>query len=206
MRSVGEVGLQQSTTVDEFREVIGSMLEENQRLTHLIDSLLLLSKADSGRTALKIERHNINQLIAECIELLSILAEEKKLILTFVDTALIFAEVDKLLLRRALINLIDNAIKYTPQFGSVTISLEQKLNTVLINVQDTGIGIPQEHHEKLFDRFYRVDKDRSRETGGTGLGLAIVKWIVSVHGGSVSLKSLPKGSIFVLELPLRDQA
>ncbi len=202
MRSVGEVGLQKGKSSEYYREVIGSMLEENTRLTHLVDSLLLLSRADAGRLELKKEKFDVLEFCRECVEIISILAEEKKQSISISGIKNIFVVADKTLLRQALLNLIDNAIKYTPVGSHINITVELKTEkTVAVNVTDTGGGISKEHQEKIFDRFYRINKDRSRETEGVGLGLAIVQWIMNIHNGTVSLQSSSHGSAFTLILP-----
>jgi len=110
---------------------------------------------------------------------------------------------DEAALRRAIDILLDNAFKYTPSPGTVHLSLEQKIDKVVITVRDTGVGIAAEEQSKVFERFYRVDKARSRDMGGAGLGLSIAQWIVQQHGGTINLESsLGKGSIFRVELPL----
>jgi signal transduction histidine kinase len=110
---------------------------------------------------------------------------------------------DRVRLRQLFLNLIDNAIKYTPDGGTVTLTMERRNGTAVFVVEDTGIGIPVEEQAKIFDRFYRVDKARSREMGGTGLGLSIAKWIAELHRGSISVQSEPqKGSVFTVHLPM----
>ncbi|MDP1678383.1 MAG: ATP-binding protein [Bacteroidota bacterium] len=202
MRSVGEVGLQDGQSPEYYREVIGSMLEENSRLTHLVDSLLFLSRTDAEKLTLKKESFDLLEFSKECSGVIVILAEEKQQTLTINGESGIIVYADKTLLRQAFLNLIDNAIKYTQPSGSITITVSQ-LNSshARIEVKDTGTEIPLEYHGKIFDRFYRVNKDRSRETGGAGLGLSIVHWIMDIHQGNVTLQSSVKGNIFILEFP-----
>ncbi|MBI2430283.1 MAG: heavy metal sensor histidine kinase [Ignavibacteriales bacterium] len=202
MRSVGEVGLQDSRPAEQYREVIGSMLEENARLTRLVDSLLLLSKADSGKVPLSIENVDLLQFIKESSEVITVLAEEKEQKLQIEGIDGIIVTIDKIIFRQALLNLIDNAIKYTSGGGIIVIrALNDEGKFATIEVSDNGPGIPKEDQEKIFDRFYRVDKDRSRETGGAGLGLAIVQWAVRIHHGSLSVESSPSGSTFRITIP-----
>lgn len=202
MRSVGEVGLLPGQPAEYYREVIGSMLEENARLTRLVDSLLLLSKADSGRIEIQKEKLDLLPFIKESIELVSILAEEKRQKIQVEGKQEVYANVDKILFRQALLNLIDNAIKYTPVDGIIILrNYLDEAKLPVIEVADNGPGIPQEHQGKIFDRFYRVEKDRSRETGGAGLGLAIVQWVVSVHQGDISVESSSSGTLFRIKLP-----
>jgi signal transduction histidine kinase len=111
---------------------------------------------------------------------------------------------DQELINRLILNLLDNAVKYTPQGGEISLALERRNGNAEIVVRDTGIGIPEADQSRVFDRFYRVDKARSRALGGAGLGLSIVRWIVDVHGGEVSVDSTPgRGSTFVVKLPLK---
>lgn len=202
MRSVGEVGLQDGQPPEHYREVIGSMLEENARLTHLVDCLLLLSKADSGRMEIQKERINVLQFIHESVELVSILAEEKRQRISVEGMEDIYVNVDKIIFRQALLNLIDNAIKYTQTEGIITLrNYIDETKSAIIEIADNGPGISQEHQAKIFDRFYRIDKDRSRETGGTGLGLAIVQWAVRIHQGAISVVSSASGSTFRIKIP-----
>ena len=113
---------------------------------------------------------------------------------------------NRFLVERMLINLIENSAKYTPENGSVSVRASAQNGAFRIEVEDNGIGIPLEHHERIFERFYRVDKNRSREIGGTGLGLSIVKHIVIQHGGTIGVRSAEgEGSTFTVELPRRDQ-
>lgn len=203
MRSVGEVGLQSAHTIDDLREVVGSMLEENSRLTRLVDCLLLLSRADSGRIQLNKEQFDLYRFTNETTEVITVLAEEKEQTLSVQGESGIIVNADKTLLRQALLNLLDNAIKYTPPKGTIVVTVSQTSQRhSCIEVKDSGPGISQDHHGKVFDRFYRIDRDRSRETGGAGLGLAIVQWVMSIHHGTVTLQSSSSGSMFTLELPV----
>lgn len=203
MRSVGEVGFQDGQPPEHYREVIGSMLEENSRLTRLVDCLLLLSKADSGRMEIQKERIDLVHFIRESVELISILAEEKRQKIRIEGEEDVYVNIDKIIFRQALLNLIDNAIKYTPAEGEIILrNYCDETKSAVIEVSDNGQGISREHQERIFDRFYRVDKDRSRETGGAGLGLAIVQWAVRIHEGTITVESSPAGTIFRVKIPL----
>jgi heavy metal sensor kinase len=203
IRSVGEVGLQKKGGVEHYREVISSMLEETGRLSSLVESLLVIARADSGQAEIRCESVLMMQLAREAVSLLEVLAEEKGQNLSLDGDE--FAEVrgDRVLLRRVLVNLIDNAIKYSPIAGNIYLRvLRINDQIVTIDVKDSGPGIPAEHREKVFDRFYRIDEGRSRETGGAGLGLAIAKWIAEAHGGTLELDCPPGGDcIFRVSLP-----
>jgi heavy metal sensor kinase len=202
IRSVGEVGLRERRDEKTYREIIGSMLEEADRLGRLVDSLLTLSRADAGQVKLTLERIDLAELACEVANHLGVLAEEKRQHVSVETAGPVYATVDRLVLRQAIINLVDNAIKYSPEGGSVRIIVQDSPDGPTLRVIDTGPGITSEHQERIFDRFYRVDKARSRELGGTGLGLAIARWAVEVQGGRIELESEEgKGSTFRIILP-----
>ena len=203
MRSVGEVALQRSLDRAAYRDVIGSMLEEVDRLTRLVETLLTLTRAESGRVQLARNVVDLGGLATAVADSLRVLAEEKAQTLTVDPEAGINAMGDTHVLRQGLSNLIDNAIKYTPDKGTITVRLvKMSLAEAAIEVRDTGRGIPAEHRERIFDRFYRVDAARSRDSGGLGLGLAISRWAVEAHGGRIELESEEgKGSVFRIVLP-----
>ena len=204
IRSVGEVALQRSLSAPGYREVIGSMLEEVDRLTRLVESLLTLTRGESGRIPLALEMVSLNGLVASVVEHLRVLAEEKEQSLSFDAPAAVWARCDPAILRLGLINVLDNAIKYTPAKGTIRVRVkETPSGETAIEVQDTGLGISAVHHGRIFERFYRVDQGRSRESGGAGLGLATARWAVGVNGGRIELESEEgKGSIFGIVLPV----
>jgi heavy metal sensor kinase len=203
IRSVGEVALQNAGDGAYYRDRIGSMLEETDRLTRLVDSLLTMSRADAGRIPLQASDFSLIDLAAEAAALLDVLAEEKNQTISVEGDAGIRVQADRLILRQALINLIDNAVKYSPKGGSVRVRVEALPGQALIEVQDSGPGIPAEHADKVFQRFYRVDRARSRSEGGAGLGLSIVAWAVAAHGGLVQLRqNSGSGCTFSILLPL----
>lgn len=203
MRSVGEVALHDHLQPQQYREVIGSMLEEGDRLTRLLESLLSLARADQSRTPLAKQDIDASAVAREVAELMESLMEERGQRLVVEAPASLMVEVQPDLLRQALINLLDNAVKYTPNGGTIRIQTYlAPSDEVIIEVTDTGPGIAPEHQSKVFDRFYRVDKARSRETGGAGLGLALAKAAVEMNGGRIELESEPgKGSTFRVVLP-----
>lgn len=204
IRSVGEVGMQEASDAAACREVIGSMLEETDRLTKLVDSLLLLSRADAGSVLLIRERTDLAVLASEVVECLQVLAEEKQQTLSIVTSQPVFVDADRATLRQALINLLDNAIKYTPVWGFIQIAVEVSgTDEALIAVSDNGAGISSVHCQRIFERFYRIDKGRSREVGGAGLGLSIAQWAVCANNGRIELESREgNGSTFKIILPL----
>jgi len=203
MRSVGEVALQRSLDRAAYRDVIGSMLEEVDRLTRLVESLLTLTRAESGRTQLTRKVVDLGGLASTVADSLRVLAEEKAQSLSVDAGAHVEATCDPAVLRQGLINLLDNAIKYTPDKGAIRVRVAKTaLGEPAIEVKDTGPGIPAVHRERIFDRFYRVDTGRARDAGGLGLGLAITRWAVEAHGGRIELESEEgKGSLFRIVLP-----
>lgn len=207
LRSVGEVGLRDHLDLESSREVIGSMLEETDRLAGLVDSLLTLTRADSGKLQLKQENVDLAGLLEDVAEHLRVLAEEKNQILSVESEENgITANVDRSVLRQAIINLLDNAIKYTGTGGRIRLRVKRLRNAkAALEIMDQGPGIPAEHQEKIFERFYRVEKGRSRDTGGTGLGLAIARWAVEVNGGRIEVESQKgQGSVFRVLLPAEE--
>jgi heavy metal sensor kinase len=202
IRSVGEVGLRGRRDEPAYREIIGSMLEEADRLALLVDRLLMLSRADTGQSKLSMDVVDICALAEEVAEQIGVLAEEKAQSIQVRFDPVPQWIGDRVVLRQALLNLVDNAIKYTPAGGSIEVRVAQTDGGTTIDVSDTGPGIPEELQSRIFDRFYRVDRARSRENGGTGLGLAIAKWAVEVNGGQLTLESANgAGSRFRITLP-----
>jgi heavy metal sensor kinase len=203
IRSVGEVGLQKDGNREHYREVIGSMLEEAGRLSRLVESLLAISRADSGQLRLEQATISLLPLVQEASFLLDVLAEEKGQTLSLDGDDSIHVRADSVVLRQVIVNLVDNAIKYSPRNGHITVRVLRKDSlTACVEIEDCGPGIPPEHRDKVFDRFYRIDEGRSREAGGAGLGLAIAKWGAEAHGGRVELTSSAAGCIFRLILPI----
>jgi signal transduction histidine kinase len=203
IRSVGEVGLQRSRSASEYQDTIGSMLEEVARLTQLVDSLLAMSRADAGQVQPVVTVFDVAQVIREAISVIDVLAEEKrqKLVINILAETLI--EGDPLLLRQALINVLHNAVKFSPANGHVTITTRCGEDQVEIRIQDSGPGIPVGDRGKVFDRFYRVDSSRARESGGVGLGLSIARWAVQVQMGEIQiLDEGDTGATFSITLPM----
>ncbi len=204
IRSTGEVGLQDYKDAKHYREIIGSMLEENSRLTHLVDNLLFLSRTDAKRFNTQLNQLELKSFIQATVEFIQALAEEKNQTISIEAEKEITVMADRALLKQALLNLLDNAIKYSPENLKIIVRVDfAENNSALIEVNDNGPGIPEEHLEKIFERFYRVDKGRSHEIGGSGLGLAIARWAVTAQGGKLTVESkIGKGSSFKIILPL----
>jgi len=203
IRSVGEVGLRRQGSAEHYREVIGSMLEEAGRLTHLVESLLAIARADSGQIRLAPVGLAVLPFVREVAAVLEVLAEEKGQHLAVEGDDAARVEADPGILRQILINLLDNAIKYSPRAGTISVRvLATPGRGAVIEVHDCGPGIPAEHRDRVFDRFYRVDEGRSRDAGGAGLGLAIAKWGAEAHGGHLELACPEEGGcVFRLSLP-----
>lgn len=202
LRGVGEVGLQEQRDATAYREVIGSMLEEVDRMGRLVDGLLTLARGESGRFSATRKPEDLLSLSREVVECLQVLAEEKQQLLTFIAEKALIVELDSDTMRLALMNLIANAIRYTPEGGTINVSLREGVASAIIEVQDNGPGIASEHHAHIFERFYRVDSSRSHHTGGSGLGLAIARWAVEINKGNIELEStLGQGCLFRIVLP-----
>ena len=198
-----ELALRSKKSPEEYRRVLESTLEEILRLTSIINNLLTLAKAEQGLTTADFSEVDLNGLVEELYEDSTILAGGKNIAVSLKINTPITLVGDRTRLRQLFLNLIDNAIKYTPEGGAVSLSMEKQNGTAVFRVEDSGIGIPPEDIAKIFDRFYRVDKARSRELGGTGLGLSIAKWIAELHRGTIAVSSEPqKGSVFTVQLPI----
>ncbi|HSS21272.1 MAG TPA: ATP-binding protein [Pyrinomonadaceae bacterium] len=207
LRGETEVALTQTRGVDEYRESLTLIKDESERLSRLVEDLFVLARQPIDRPAkLLSESVSLNQLAADCARAAQVLAAQKNLRLNFANgSGPLTLRGDGELLKRMLLNLLDNAVKYTPPGGEIGLTLTTKKGNARLTVDDTGIGIPAEEQAKIFDRFYRVDKARSRALGGAGLGLAIARWIVTAHAGEIHVESAPgKGSSFTVELPLQN--
>ena len=203
IRGIGEIGLGATRTPAEYKEVIGSMLEELDRLTNLVDTLLRLSHGDAGTVRLSREPVDLGRLTRDVVSSLGILAEERNQRLKVEAADGVSVMADRLVLREAITNVVDNAIKYSPLTSTIDIRVRAEGSQALLSIADEGPGIAAEYRERIFDRFFRMDEGRSRDRGGTGLGLAIAKWAVTVNGGRISVEGGANGgSIFVIALPI----
>ncbi|MFB8788842.1 MAG: two-component system sensor histidine kinase RppB [Potamolinea sp.] len=200
----------------ELRDILQTIKRQNQRLTQLVADLLFLARLDRQAMLMRSQLCCLNDIVNDLVEELAALALSAKVMLTssvqmqvgvYVHTPLLNIVGDEEQLYRLVSNLIVNAIQYTSAGGEVKVVLERSDNHAIIQVQDTGIGIPVEEQRRIFERFYRVNSDRSRGTGGSGLGLAIATAIVQAHHGNIQVQSeLGKGSIFSVRLPLGETA
>jgi heavy metal sensor kinase len=208
IRTTAELAVHGGRTNTEYHEDMVQILTEAERTSKLIDSLLLLARADAGGSELQYELADVSTSLREAVEQGRSLAVEKQMELTAdLNSGPIVVHGDGEALRRLCFILIDNAIKYTPEGGRVQVRLEVWDGPAAITVTDSGIGISESDLPHIFDRFWRADKVRSRGLGGAGLGLSIARWIVDQHHGSIDVQSeLTKGSTFTVRIPLADIA
>lgn len=204
IRTEAELALRRSRGEAEYKESLRHILLEAERTTVLIEQLLSLARADSGGERLHLQPVDLRQTLRGVVGGWQQVATIHNLQFSAnLDVQDLFVQGDETLLRRLADILLDNAFKYTSSPGSVHLSLEPKGESVVITVQDSGVGIAEEEQSKIFERFYRVDKARSRVRGGAGLGLAIAKWIVTQHRGSIGVESRSgDGATFRVELPM----
>ena len=203
LRGEIEVGLKRLRTPEEYQKILASNLEEVKHMSRMVEDLLTLARADMGALELRKEVVDLGGLVKEVWEEVRLWAEDKGVELLFQEDGEARVMGDRGRLRQLALNLIDNAIKYTPSGGRVELRVVRDGDEVTFSVADTGEGIPAEDLQRIFERFYRVDKARSRQRGGTGLGLSICKWIAEAHGGRISAESeLGRGSKFHVSLPL----
>jgi heavy metal sensor kinase len=203
LRGELESFIQEPTLASEWRERLGSALEEVERLTGIVEGLFAISRLDAGEAAAEWVKLDLARLTAATADQMSLLAEDKNIQVTCSAAEPVWVEGDQARLKQVVVNLLDNAIKYTLQGGAVALSVSAIDSKAVLEVADNGIGIPAESLSRVFDRFFRVDQARSRELGGAGLGLSIVKSICTAHHGRVEVSSLPgQGSRFRVELPL----
>ncbi len=202
IRGEADVALVQDRPAAEYRESLAIILDESRRLSRLVDDLLNLARADAGHVRLEVREFYFNELLAEACRSAQAAALARNIQLECSGGPDIPFRGDEELLRRLVVNLLDNAIRYTPPGGRVSASLDAEPAELRLRVRDTGVGIGPEEAPHVFERFYRIDKARSREAGGFGLGLSIVKWIAESHQGAVALSSRPaEGSVFTVTLP-----
>jgi len=203
MRGEAEVLLLRERKPEEYQEGLAHFVEQFDHLNQLINDLILLSKFDTSQVELKRAPLRLDLLIQDLSHLFQVLAEQKNISLEIGDLEEVTVIGDKVRLQQLFTNLIDNAIKYTPK-GSIHVTVEKNESAGLVRIKDTGIGIPKEEQKKIFERFYRTDKSRSRETGGVGLGLSIAEWIVRAYHGRIEVESeLNQGSTFTVYLPVQ---
>lgn len=197
-----ELGLKAQSRLDDGQQTMEVCASEIQRMSRLVDTLLFLSHADAEKIALDLKPIPLSRMMEEIAEQARILAEPKGIFVGRVNGSNAFVQADEMRLKQLLLNLVGNAVKFTPEGGRITLGCRSKNGRMELFVADTGIGIEQRDLPRIFDRFYRADKSRSRAEGGYGLGLSICKWIAEAHRGSIRVESAPgKGSTFSVILP-----
>jgi heavy metal sensor kinase len=203
IRGEAEVALMGELQAEDSRRSLRSILESAERMSEVVDSLLLLARADAGQALIRREPVDLGSLTLQVVEDLEPLAGRQGVSLVVGDIDDVTVAGDPLWLQQAVCNLVSNGIKYTPAGGSVTVELKQEEGQAALVVRDTGIGIAEEHLPQIFDRFYRIDHGRARTAGGAGLGLSITRWVVEAHGGQIRVESTPgQGSVFRILLPV----
>ena len=206
LRGETEVALGKTRTVEEYQQSLSLIQDEAERLSRIVEDLFILARQPiSTRKALNKERVSLDKAVSDCARAAQVLALRKGVRLKLEnDPPSIALQGDEELIKRMILNLLDNAVKYTPSGGEISLALARQNGHAEIVVRDTGIGIPETDQARVFDRFFRVDKARARAMGGAGLGLSIAQWIVEVHGGAITVNSAPgHGSTFTVVLPVK---
>jgi heavy metal sensor kinase len=198
------LALRKERTQEDYQKSLDLIYQETSYMTATLDKLLMLARADAGKEQVSFETVNLKDLLSDVASDVEILCREKDLNFQLGQLDNLIITGDPIKLKQLFLNLLDNALRYTPASGTVSLSLTKEGRSAVVAVSDTGIGIPEEHIPQIFERFYRVDKARSRSEKGSGLGLSICKYIVEVHSGSITVESeVGKGSTFSVYLPLR---
>lgn len=202
IRGEVEVILRKERSKKEYQEILSSILEETQQMENIIDDLLLLSRVRSIHKKMVMEQFPLNELVQKVYDKFSPAARGKEIRMELAEMLPLTITGKRTLIDRMITNIIDNAIRYTPRGGAIKIALQKGKEAVELSIADTGIGIPEDALPSIFDRFYVVDKSRSKENGGTGLGLAIVKWIADNHNIHIQVDSQPnQGTTFTFLFP-----
>jgi signal transduction histidine kinase len=204
IRTTAELTLGRRRQPEEYEQAMKEVLIESERTSHLLDGLLALARGDSGVDGLECETIDIAECMEEAVSEGRRFADEKQIKVSCeLPERVVNINGDPNAIRRVFLILIDNAVKYTAPAGQIRVSLHTRVDRAEATVTDTGIGIAPEDQAHIFDRFWRADKVRSRETGGVGLGLSIARWIVEQHHGTITVESeLGKGSVFCVSFPL----
>ncbi len=196
--------LQDNIPAETYKEFLHDINSEVDRMTEIVNDLLALARLENNENQLNIGSVDVNKMLRDIIKRLQPLAEAKNIDVSFEAMKEVSVEADEVKLSLAISNLVDNGIKYTPVDGNVKVSVDADSQDCFITVQDSGIGISEQEQSRIFERFYRVDKTRDRETGGTGLGLAITHSIIMLHNGSVKIISGEgEGATFIVRMPLK---
>jgi signal transduction histidine kinase len=205
LRGMAEVALQPGADPGAAREALADCMEESERVLNMLNTLMDITEAEAGMMKLRREPADLCQLIREIVELYQYVAEEKQVAVHTELPAPCEVSVDRTRIRQVFANLLDNAVKYTPAGGRVTIHVRDEPSQAVVIFRDTGMGIPADEQDKIWARLYRGDKSRSQR--GLGLGLSLVKAVVEAHGGSVTVSSkVNEGSEFIVKLPKTNSA
>jgi len=200
LRGVAELALQGEPNAQTYRDALLDAMEESDRVLTMLNTLMDISEAETGLMKLDLQPVRLDEVVRDAIELFEFVAQEKQITLTTALSPDLVVRADRNRLRQVLVNLLDNAIKYSASGGRVEISAEARADEVMIVVTDTGTGIPAEEIPRIWERLYRGDKSRSQR--GLGLGLSLVRAIIKAHGGSIEVQSsVGKGSSFIIHLP-----
>ena len=195
--------MQEEVPNELYREFMQDIADEIDRENQIINDLLTLVKLDKTNKELHIEMVSVNEIIELILKRLRPIAQKNDVEIVFESIRPVMAEVDEVKITLALTNLVENAIKYNKDHGFVKVTLDADHQYFIVEVEDTGIGIPKESYDQIFERFYREDKSHSREIGGTGLGLAITKNVILMHRGTILVSSeLTQGTVFTVKIPL----
>jgi signal transduction histidine kinase len=203
IQAESSLALGKERTAEEYRKSLEVVSQEVDFMTSMLENLLMMARTEAGKEPFRFERVSLKELLTELSATVGVRAKEKGL--RFGPNPLddVVVEGDRVKLRQLFTNILDNAVRYTPPGGEISLSLKSMDGSAVVAIADTGIGIPEEQLSLIFERFYRVDKARSRAEGGAGLGLGIAKDIAETHGGRIEVESkVGKGSTFKVMLPL----
>jgi heavy metal sensor kinase len=199
-----EIALRSPNLPEEIRSVLASNLEELDRLTGMVNEMLTLAEAEAGRHVLSKESVDVKELLEDLVDQMRLLATDRNIQIDLQGIPELWIEADKLWIRRAIINLLDNAIKYSREGGKIEVTAGRQGSMARLEIRDYGIGISADALPHIFDRLYRADPARNRDSGGIGLGLALVKWIIEAHMGNIQVRSQPDlGACFEIILPAK---
>jgi heavy metal sensor kinase len=198
------LALSKERAPDDYRKALETISQESDYMSSVIGKLLFLARSDAGKEQLNFEDVDLKELIIGLAANIEALAQDKGIKFTVDTKDDVNVSGDKVKLRQLFTNILENAVRYTPADGKISISLLEKESNAVVSINDTGIGIPPEHLPHIFERFYRVDKARARADGGVGLGLAIAKIIVESHKGKIEVESeVGKGTTFIVSIPVK---
>jgi signal transduction histidine kinase len=204
MQAEATLALSKERTPDDYRKSLETISQESTYMSSVIGKLLFLARSDAGKEQLNFEDVDLKELVIGLSTNVEALAQDKGIKFIVDAKEDLIVNGDKVKLRQLFINILENAVRYTPGEGTISISLVRNDTNALAAIRDSGIGIPPEHLPHIFERFYRVDKARSRADGGVGLGMAIAKYIADSHGGKIEVESqVGKGTTFTVIIPLK---